>query len=110
MPAQAWVTLIVGGLATIGVIVTWQQKNRADRRSEWWRRTTWAFERTFSTDDVQARVGWNMLAVLSGSKLATTDDSDFLQVIAEHVVIAELGEEDSSGGSEESGAEAPYEP
>jgi hypothetical protein len=38
MPSQAWVTLIVGTLATIGVIVTWQQKNRADRRSEWWRR------------------------------------------------------------------------
>jgi hypothetical protein len=46
VPAQAWVTLIVGSLAAIGVIVTWQQKNRADRRSEWWLRTTPAFERT----------------------------------------------------------------
>ncbi|WP_264017220.1 hypothetical protein [Mycolicibacter longobardus] len=34
MPAQAWVTLIVSGLAAVGVIVTWRQKNRADRRSE----------------------------------------------------------------------------
>jgi hypothetical protein len=58
MPAQAWVTFIIGGLATIGVVITWQQKNRADRRSEWWRRTTWAFERTFSTDDNQARLAW----------------------------------------------------
>jgi len=24
--------LIVGGLATVGVVVTWQQKSRADRR------------------------------------------------------------------------------
>ncbi|MDQ2629338.1 hypothetical protein [Mycolicibacter senuensis] len=54
MPPQSWVTLIVGGLATVGVIATWQQKNRADRRSEWWRRTTWAFERTFSDNDSQA--------------------------------------------------------
>jgi hypothetical protein len=46
-----WVTLIVGGAAAIGVILTWQQKNRADRRSEWWRRTQWAFERTFTTDE-----------------------------------------------------------
>lgn len=59
--AQAWVTLIVGGLAAIGVIVTWQQKNKADRRSEWWRRTTWALERTFTPDDIQAEVGWSAL-------------------------------------------------
>jgi hypothetical protein len=37
VPAQGWVTLIVGGLAAIGVIVTWQRKNLADKRSEWWR-------------------------------------------------------------------------
>ncbi|WP_232425905.1 hypothetical protein [Mycobacterium sp. JS623] len=41
MPAQAWVTLIVGLVATTGVLITWWQKNTADRRSEWWRRVTW---------------------------------------------------------------------
>lgn len=70
VPAQAWVTLVVGGLAAIGVIVTWQQKNRADRRSEWWRRTTWAFERTFNPDDAQAQLGWRMLEALQHSTLA----------------------------------------
>jgi len=53
VPAQAWVTLIVGSVAAIGVIITWQQQNRADRRAEWWRRAQWAFERTFSDDDRQ---------------------------------------------------------
>ena len=43
-------TLIVGALAVFGVIITWWQKNEADKRSEWWRRTAWAFERTFSVD------------------------------------------------------------
>lgn len=57
MPAQAWVTLIIGLVATVGVLITWRQKNTADRRSEWWRRTTWAFERTFSTEDTQAELG-----------------------------------------------------
>ncbi|WP_071321549.1 hypothetical protein [Mycobacterium avium] len=108
MPAQAWVTLIVGSLATIGVLITWQQKNRADRRSEWWRRTTWAFERTFSVDDTQARLGWKMLKVLGGSKLATKDDAAFVLVIAEHEVLATedepVGQEDDDGGPEESGA------
>jgi hypothetical protein len=40
-------TLIVGTLAVFGVIITWWQRNEADKRSEWWRRTAWAFERTF---------------------------------------------------------------
>ena len=81
--AQAWVTLIVGGLATVGVLVTWQQKNQADRRSEWWRRTTWAFERTFSVDSGQARLGWRILKTLVFSRLATKAESDLVQIIAE---------------------------
>lgn len=101
-------TLIVGGLATIGVLVTWRQKNEADRRSEWWRRTTWAFERTFSSDDTQAALGWKMLKVLGGSTLATKDDAAFVLVIAEHEVLAiedePAGQEDDNGGPEESGA------
>jgi hypothetical protein len=63
--AQAWVALIIGFAATTGVLITWQQKNIADRRSEWWRRTTWAFERTFSADDPQAELGWKMLDTLA---------------------------------------------
>lgn len=85
MPAQAWVTLIVGGLAAVGVIITWQQKNSADRRSEWWRRTQWSFDRTLSSYDSEAELGWKMLATVMSSKLATRDDSDIVQVIAEHV-------------------------
>ena len=85
MPAQAWVTLLVGGVAAIGVIVTWQQKNRADRRSDWWRRSAWAFERTFSADDGQARLGWRMLNTLLRSTLVTRDDSEIVQVIGEHL-------------------------
>jgi hypothetical protein len=54
LPAQAWVTLTAGLVAAFGVIITWQQKNNADRRSEWWRRTTWAFDGTFSTIETEA--------------------------------------------------------
>jgi hypothetical protein len=94
------VTLIFGGLAAIGVILTWQQKNRADRRAEWWRRTRWAFERTFATDDAQAELGWKMLATLVRSTLATKDDSDIVQVIAEHAALGDAGEEDDHGNAE----------
>jgi len=95
MAAQAWVTLIVGTLAAAGVVITWQQKNLADRRSEWWRRTQWAFERTFSTDDTQAQLGWKVLDTLMGSTLATKDDSDIVQVIGEHASL-----EDAEEGSQ----------
>jgi len=85
MPAQAWVTLVVSGLAAVGVIVTWRQKNRADRRSEWWRRSAWAFERSFSENENQRRLGWQLLDVLVISTLTTRDDSDIVQVIGERV-------------------------
>lgn len=96
MPAQAWVTLIVGGIAAVGVIVTWQQKHRADRRSEWWRRTTWAFERTFSTKSAERELGWTMLRTLVGSTLATKDDSDIVQVVGEQVALTEPSQEDDN--------------
>lgn len=91
MPAQAWVTLIVGGFAVAGVVITWQQKNRADRRSEWWKRTQWAFERTLSSDPHEARLGWDLLIMLMRSTLATGDDTDIVQVIAQHAALSESG-------------------
>lgn len=91
MPAQAWVTLIVSGLAAVGVIVTWRQKNRADRRSEWWRRTTWPLERTFSDDGLQVGLGWEILDVLLESALVTADDAQIVQVIARRAVEGESG-------------------
>ncbi|MBT2272732.1 hypothetical protein [Rhodococcus qingshengii] len=102
MPAQAWVTLIVGGVAIIGVLLTWWQKNTADRRSEWWRRTTWAFERTFSESDTEAELGWKVLGTLVASKLATKADSDIVQVIAEHTALGnDSDDEVDENGTEE---------
>ena len=98
MPPQSWVTLLVGGLAIVGVIVTWQQKNRADRRSEWWRRTTWAFERTFAGNNNQTGLDWSVRATLIRSRLATADDGDIVQVIAEYAALAYASKEDSHGG------------
>jgi hypothetical protein len=83
MSAQCWVTLIVGVGAILGVVITWQQKNHVDRRSAWWERATWAFERIFSSDAVEAELGWKMIAQLVKSRQATKDDCDIVQVFAE---------------------------
>jgi hypothetical protein len=82
------VTLIVGSIATVGVVATWQQKNRADKRSEWWRRTQWACERTFTTDYDQEELGWKILSALVRSRLATKDDFEIVQVIAECAALS----------------------
>jgi len=106
MPAQAWVTLIVGLVAIGGVLISWWQKNTADRRSEWWRRVTWAFERTFSADDTEAALGWKMLDTLLQSKLATRGDSDIVQVIGEHTALdddVEAQDDDVEEGSVDDG-------
>ncbi len=103
MPAQAWVTLIVGSIAAIGVIVTWQQKNRADRRSEWWRRVTWALEQTFSDDQNQQELGWSLLDTLVTSTLATKDDQRIVQIMSVHVALAKLSQEDDDERTEPTG-------
>jgi hypothetical protein len=102
-------TVTVGALAAIGVIVTWQQKTRADKRSEWWRRTAWAFERTFSGSDVQVDLGWDMLDKLVGSTLATNDDVGIVLVISEHAALRVLEEEvgNGNGGNPQQGGAKP---
>ncbi|MFV8233950.1 hypothetical protein [Mycolicibacterium fortuitum] len=97
MPAQAWVTLVVGLIATVGVLATWRQKNTADRRSEWWRRLAWAYERAFGDDPAEQELGWELINVLVASQLATSDDSDIVQVVGE-LIARSVGEEGDDGG------------
>jgi len=92
------VTLIVGGVAAAGVIVSWQQKNHADKRSEWWRRTQWAFECALSSEGPRAELGWKLLRTLVASRLATRDDSDIVQLMAEHALAAEAEAGDGNDG------------
>lgn len=89
MNAQAWVQLAVGVGAIVGVLVTWRQKNDADRRSEWWRRTAWAFERTFNEDDTQAELGLKLLALQVESKLMTRDEKRIVLLITKHIAAVD---------------------
>ncbi|MGV9669261.1 hypothetical protein ACWDPV_01535 [Gordonia sp. NPDC003504] len=75
MPAHAWVTLIVGLVAAIGVIMTMTQKQRADNRREWWTRFEWTMEATDSTNRDQRRDGWRVIAILAESRLMTASET-----------------------------------
>ncbi|UQE75975.1 hypothetical protein MYK68_05095 [Gordonia sp. PP30] len=74
MPAQAWVTLIVGVVGFGGVAAGLFQRTYADRRAEWWRRAAWAADHVLSREAEAISVGLEVLEVLQDSKLATNAD------------------------------------
>jgi hypothetical protein len=55
-----------------------KQREKADDRAEWWRRTQWALEATVSEDDTMNGYGTGMLKLLADSELATADDRALL--------------------------------
>lgn len=68
----ALVALVVG-------IVTIAQKNRADRRDQWWKRTQWALDAALDDDENRAAVGLAALTYLGESRLAKKDESALLE-------------------------------
>lgn len=74
---------VAAGVAVFGVLRTIRQKDLSDRRSEWWRRVTWALERTDSPDDAIAQTGWILLSDLLDSDLATDSEAAIVERLAE---------------------------
>lgn len=104
MPSQAWIALAVGVIGFSGVIAGIMQKTHADKRAEWWRRATWAVDHSLS-DDVDAQVlGFDVLAKLQGSPLATESDRELFAKWGAPQVLDEddmRDHEADTGGEEE---------
>lgn len=83
MPAQAWVTLIVGVLAVVGVALTVRQRTVADKRAQAWQRITWCLERTTSDNDTEAELGWDIYATVTDSALITRTEQDVLVAVSD---------------------------
>jgi hypothetical protein len=79
------VALIVAGVALLGTGATVVQKRLADRRDAWWGRTQWALERILAqdSDETSRTVGLVMLIALQGSRLATDEERDMLEQVAD---------------------------
>ncbi|KAA0924507.1 MULTISPECIES: hypothetical protein [unclassified Rhodococcus (in: high G+C Gram-positive bacteria)] len=86
MPAQAWITLIVGLIAVVGVVGTVSQRTRADNRSQSWQRITWCLERTVSENDDEAALGWKVFGTVATTPFIARSDRDTLQAIADLTV------------------------
>lgn len=74
--AAALVALAVG-------IATIRQRDRADRREQWWRRAEWALGLTLSGDAEAIRRGYAVLDHLVRSDLATADEQGLLRAASE---------------------------
>jgi hypothetical protein len=61
-----------------GAESTLGQRQVADDRAEWWRRTQWALEATASENEMMSAYGNGMLMLLAKSKLASDEDKDLL--------------------------------
>jgi|SRR5712692_926611 len=80
------IALIVAVIALLGTAATIIQKRFADRRDAWWGRTQWALERIVAAqddDDTQSTIGLVMLTSLQASRLATNEERDMLDEVAD---------------------------
>lgn len=101
MTTQVWVAIAaVIVTAAIG-IATWRQKDRADRRTEWFRRASWAFEqaRSSSSKKVQTPIGQRAFSAIAESRSVAKEDAAFAQAL-----WGELADANSNGSSDETAA------
>lgn len=83
MPAQSWVTLVVGVLAVVGVALTIRQRTIADKRAQAWQRITWCLDHTVSDSDDEAELGWDVFATVTDSALITRTEQDVLVAVSD---------------------------
>lgn len=93
MTSQTWVQLIVGLVASLGIVGTlWQRQHseRVDRvlrldqeaRVEWWRRFQWAAEQS-TLDNFEARIqGLMIIEALADSPLLTSSERGIVEAVA----------------------------
>ena len=65
----------------VGFWLVWKtlaQKTDSDKRSEWWRRFSWAVDKTESDNEETLVAAWEVLALLGASELATDSEQDII--------------------------------
>ena len=88
-----WVTRLIplaaALLVLIGVLLTVRQRDRADRKDQWWKRVEWAAEAVASADERRRCMGMSMLTALVGASVAVEpDDIGLLQAIIDQVDVS----------------------
>jgi hypothetical protein len=80
----AMVTIFIG-------FATLMQKLYADRRDQWWKRAQWAVDNVSAPDDLTRALGLTVLISLYDSPLATNDERNMIESIADAIGDSEAG-------------------
>ncbi|MEU3625362.1 hypothetical protein BS329_30645 [Amycolatopsis coloradensis] len=108
---QIGVTALVGILATSGAFLgarlgvrandrATEQRERAARREEWWRRFTWAAELALDESAVKRTAGLSLMMKLARSELAEQDEYRLLDVFHQRVLGDILNSAEKTGQGE----------
>lgn len=62
--------------------LTLDQRDAADRKEQWWSRTQWALELSFSDVDAERELAYEVLAQQGASTLADEEDLALLEAVA----------------------------
>lgn len=64
MSAQLWVALALGLPSLTIAFITWWQRNANDARDQWWKRATWAVDKSLDDEQEARDVGAAALATI----------------------------------------------
>lgn len=76
-------TLVVASVALVVGLRTLRQRDRADRRDQWWERARWAADLTLDDDEHRRELG-QVLGTLARSELAGPEEVDLVDVAVTH--------------------------
>ena len=74
-------TLVVASVALYVGLRTVRQRDRADRRDQWWKRMQWATDLTLSDDAHRRELGYTATDLLGRSSLAGPEELTLLDIV-----------------------------
>jgi hypothetical protein len=84
----------------VGVLLTIRQKERTDRKEQWWKRVQWAADAVASADELRRCVGMSALtALIVAAERIETADAGLLQAIIDQVDLSRFSSPGVAGES-----------
>jgi hypothetical protein len=84
-----FVPILAAAVVLAGVLLTIRQKERTDRKEQWWRRIQWAADAVASSDERRRCIGMSALtALIFSADFIESADADLLQAIVDQVDLS----------------------
>jgi hypothetical protein len=90
--------MLAAVLVLAGVFLTIRQKDRADRKEQWWKRVQWSADAVASVDEARRCIGLSALtALISATTAIEDDDVGLLQAIIDQVDLSRFARQAAGG-------------